>query len=48
MLCFSGPNLETNKAALEILSDKDLLVREQFKGGYSLTPAGFAAMKTCE
>lgn len=48
MLCFSGPNLETHKAALEILSDKDLLVREQFKGGYSLTEAGYTAMNGCK
>ena len=44
MLCFSGPNLELSKAALELLIDKDLLVKEKFKGGYSLTRAGFAAM----
>ena len=44
MLCFYGPNLEQSKAALELLIDKDLLVKEKFKGGYSLTRAGFAAM----
>ena len=44
MLCFYGPNLELSKAALELLIDKELLVKEKFKGGYSLTPAGFAAM----
>ena len=48
MLCFSGPDLEKNKATLERLIDKDLLVKEKFKGGYSLTKAGFAAMKDCE
>jgi len=48
MLCFSGPNLEQDKAALELLSDKDLLSKEKFKGGYSLTQSGFAAMKACE
>jgi hypothetical protein len=44
MLCFYGPNLELSKAALELLIDKDLLVKEKFKDGYSLTRAGFAAM----
>lgn len=48
MLCFSGPNLKQNKATLDILIDKELLVKEKFKGGYSLTPAGFAAMNDCE
>ena len=48
MLCFSGPNFERDKAALELLSDKDLLDKEKFKGGYSLTQAGFAAMNDCE
>jgi len=48
MLCFSGPNLEQDKAALELLSDKDMLSKEKFKGGYSLTQSGFAAMKACE
>ena len=44
MLCFYGPNLELSKAALELLIGKELLVKERFKGGYSLTRAGFAAM----
>ncbi len=48
MLCFSGPNLERDKAALDLLTDKDLLDKEKFKGGYSLTKAGFAAMNDCE
>ena len=48
MLCFSGPNLKQNKATLELLTNKDLLVKERFKGGYSLTPTGFAAMNDCE
>ena len=48
MLCFSGPKLEQDQATLELLKDKDLLVEETFKGGYSLTQAGFAAMKDCE
>jgi hypothetical protein len=48
MLCFYGPNLEQNKDTLEGLTDRDFLVKEKFKGGYSLTDAGFAAMKTCK
>ncbi len=48
MLCFSGPKLEQDQAALELLNDKDLLVQEAYKGGYSLTQAGFAAMNDCE
>ena len=45
MLCFSGPDLERHKATLERMSKSELLVKESFKGGYSLTPAGFSAMK---
>jgi len=48
MLCFSGPNLMQDKATLELLTDKELLVKEKLKGGYSLTQSGFAAMKECE
>lgn len=48
MLCFSGTNLKQNEATLEFLTDKELLVKEKFKGGYSLTQAGFAAMNDCE
>ena len=48
MLCFHGPNLIQHQAALRQLSDKDLLVKEQFKGGYSMTKAGYAAMNACD
>lgn len=48
MLCFSGQNFEQDKVTLELMSDKDLLDREAFKGGYSLTRAGFSAMCSCE
>ncbi len=47
MLCFFGPDLEKHKNALQQLIARDWLVNEQFKGGYSLTPAGFKAMKAC-
>ena len=48
MLCFFGPNLEKHEAALETLTKKDLLVKETFKGAWSLTVAGYQAMKTCD
>ncbi len=48
MLCFSGPNFKQHKATLVLLTDKELLVEEDFKGGYSLTHNGFAAMNDCE
>ena len=48
MLCFSGPDLLRDAATLQLLTDKGLLVKEKFTGGYSLTLDGFAAMKDCE
>ncbi len=48
MLCFYGPNLKQDMATLELLTNKDFLVKEKFKGGYSLTRAGYTAMKDCE
>ena len=47
MLCFSGPNLEKHEAALQQLAENDFLVKEKFKGAYSLTRAGYTAMKSC-
>ena len=47
MLCFSGPEYEKHKKALEVLADKRLLMREKFKGAYSLTDAGFETMQLC-
>ena len=47
MLCFSGPNLERDSADLNRLTDKKLLVKDKFNGGYSLTTVGFAAMQEC-
>lgn len=44
MLCFSGPNLERDKVTLELMSEKKLLAKESFGGGYSLTRSGFIAM----
>ncbi len=48
MLCFSGPNLKQNKATLDLLTNKELMVKEKFDGGYSLTQTGFTAMNDCE
>jgi predicted transcriptional regulator len=48
MLCFYGANLKQNKQALQQLTDKDFLVKEQFKGAYSLTREGFVAMNDCD
>jgi hypothetical protein len=45
MLCFSGPTYKRDKEALELLTDKKLLVKEKFEGGYSLTRSGYVAMK---
>ncbi|QDS93754.1 hypothetical protein FF011L_25270 [Roseimaritima multifibrata] len=47
MLCFHGPDLDRHRESLETLTDRDLLVSESFKGGYSLTTEGFEAMKAC-
>ncbi len=47
ILCFFGADLERHKAALQKLINRDMLVKEQFKGAYSLTRAGFVAMKSC-
>lgn len=48
MLCFSGPDWERNKQTLEHMSSRELLSKESFHGGYSLTQAGFAAMNEVE
>ena len=45
MLCFFGPSLKQHQTALAKLTEKDLLVKERFKGAYSLTTAGFQTMK---
>ena len=48
MLCFSGPELKQYENTLDALIDKEVLVKEKTKGGYSLTHAGFAAMNSCQ
>lgn len=44
MLCFFGAALERHHQALAQLTDRGLLVKERFRGGYALTASGFAAM----
>lgn len=48
MLCFSGPELKQLQTTFQSLVEKEVLVKEKFKGGYSLTAAGFAALSNCE
>ena len=48
MLCFSGPDLKQNATTLTRLTDRAFLVKEKFKGGYSLTQTGYAAMNSYE
>ena len=45
MLCFSRVEIESLSTPLAQLADNGLLVAERSHGGYSLTPAGFTAMK---
>jgi hypothetical protein len=44
MLCFTGPTLAQHREALSQLTAQGLLVKEKFRGGYSLTREGFEAM----
>jgi hypothetical protein len=44
MLCFHGPLLDENRDSLQRLTEQGLLSKDKFKGGYTLTKAGFAAM----
>ena len=46
MLCFQGPLWEKHKVTLRQLTDREMLFQESFKGGYSLTETGYAAMKS--
>ena len=45
MLCFNSAQLKAYRLALPKLIDRGFLVRERFKGAYSLTDAGFEAVK---
>lgn len=44
MLCFDGPTLDRHRRALSHLTEQGLLIKERFRGAYTLTPTGFAAM----
>jgi hypothetical protein len=47
MLCFNGDTLVEHRESLQQLTERGLLTKDEFKGGYSLTRAGFAAMQEC-
>lgn len=47
MLCFYGQDLEKLHEPLAQLTEKRLLIAESFRGAYSLTKAGFSAMRDC-
>ncbi|MHB8899645.1 MAG: hypothetical protein ACYC6Y_12935 [Thermoguttaceae bacterium] len=47
MLCFSSAGLQAFRMSLARLSEKGFLVPETFRGAYTLTETGFAAMKDC-
>lgn len=46
MLCFSGAQASVKEKTLRDMTDRQLLVKEQFAGGYSLTTEGFRAMRS--
>ena len=45
MLCFHGTWLDDHRDSLRHLTARKLITKDQFKGGYSLTEAGFAAVQ---
>ena len=45
MLCLYGPSLEKHRQGLHQLTEMGFLSKEEFKGAYSLTDAGFTAMR---
>ena len=40
LLCFSGPNLQKHEAGLKKLAVRKMLIKERFKGAFSLTASG--------
>ncbi len=44
LLCFSGTNLKKHQNALRRLAERKMVIKERFKGAYSLTRAGYHAM----
>jgi len=45
MLCLGSADLAAHHQSIGKLIGKDLLVAERYRGGYSLTSAGYRAMK---
>jgi hypothetical protein len=45
MLCFNGPHLAKHTSGLRSLTEKGFLVKESFRGGYSLTQSGYDMMR---
>jgi hypothetical protein len=45
MLCFHGKFLQDHAEPLRRLTARKLISKEKFKGGYSLTARGFAALQ---
>jgi hypothetical protein len=45
MLCFHGNWLDEHDDSLRHLTATKLITKEQFKGAYSLTEAGYAAIQ---
>ena len=46
MLCFHGDWFEEHEVPLRRLIERKLIIKEHFKGGYSLTKAGYAVVHT--
>ena len=45
MLCLNSQQLQSYRVAIVKLIENDLLTKESYKGGYSLTEAGYEMMK---
>ena len=45
MLCLNSNDQKRFRSSLQKLLSKNVLVRETFKGAYSLTPEGFTVMR---
>jgi predicted transcriptional regulator len=44
LLCFSGSTLKKHQHALRRLVERNMVIKERFKGAYSLTQSGYHAM----
>jgi len=45
MLCLHGDDLDKFDAPLATMTERGWLTEERYRGGYSLTETGYAAMK---